>query len=528
MDQIKAGEVIERPANLIKEILENALDAGAGEIELRLENNGLDLVQCCDNGAGMGMEDLPLAFLRHATSKINRFEDLYALDTFGFRGEALASMASISRISCSSHNHKREDGSFDGGRIEIHGGSTVGHRPSVGRSKGTNLTIKNLFYNTPARLKFVRSQMAEKNAIKRVVNAFLLANPQVEFRIRWDQKEKQIFPATENLKERLKPTLSRKGASAQGFHFFEGEYEEHRIYGYFSEQGRKGNAGKHHFLFVNGRLFVDRSLHYNILQTLEGHWPPGENGDYVCFIEVPPQLVDVNIHPNKTQVKFFKHHVIGSLINSVLQKTVHKEAMPAPLDRYSLHEFLQERQERQDSSEMQPSLQSPTEEEVVVLTQRFYLEKKERDLILCDFAGMCACYLQKHFALPVSEAQTTPLLIAEAFSLGPDWDQWLQSFEPLGFHFERMDASRVLLKSIPGYLDAFELRPVVECILETKLEAKDLCCGPLLEKISSLSWPSPGIRRKLALELGDQLKNFQKQLDDVLLSELWKGDGRIH
>ena len=537
VDQIKAGEVIERPANLIKEILENALDAGASEIELRLEGGGLDLVQCVDNGTGMGMEDLPLAFLRHATSKIGRFEDLYALETFGFRGEALASMASISRVTCSSHNRKRADGSFDGGRIEIHGGKTIAHLPSVGRRTGTNLSIKNLFYNTPARLKFVRSQAAEKNAIKRALNAFLLANPKVEFRIRWDQKEKQVFPATEDLEERLQQTLSRKGESAREFHFFEGEYEDHRISGYFSAQGKKGSSGKHHFLFVGGRVFFDRSLHYNILQVLEGHWAFGESGDYVCFIEVPKKLLDVNVHPNKTQVKFFKHHVISGLIGSTLQQTLAKHVAsreyerttPASLDKETLQEFLREREHCANTPEMAPHVQGPRDGEIVILSGRFYLEKKEHGFVLCDFAGACVCYLKKHFPSRVNEACTTPLIIAEAFSLDQTWDETLQRFGPLGFHFERMDAGTVLLKSVPGYLDAFEPRPVVECLLDAC--GKHLREIPAFESLSpdrlnSLAiYPSPGIRRKLAEELGEKtFQSFQKQLDDASLSELWKGN----
>jgi len=154
IDQIKAGEVIERPASIVKEVIENAIDAGATQIDVHIENNGMDLISIKDNGHGMSIDDLPYAFCRHATSKISRFEDIYSLHSFGFRGEALASLASVGRVSCVSVPRANTE---NGGKIEIHGGKEISRVPYKGGAPGTSLYVKDLFFNTPVRMKFIRS-----------------------------------------------------------------------------------------------------------------------------------------------------------------------------------------------------------------------------------------------------------------------------------------------------------------------------------------------------------------------------------
>lgn len=166
VDQIKAGEVIERPANLIKEILENSLDAEAKNISIHLVGGGMELIALEDDGRGMSFADLPYAFCRHATSKIDKFEDLYNLGSYGFRGEALASIASIARVTCVSHP---SDPAIAGGRIVINAGETQSHQSLESDQQGTSLFIKDLFYNTPARLKFIKSMTSEKNALRRTL-----------------------------------------------------------------------------------------------------------------------------------------------------------------------------------------------------------------------------------------------------------------------------------------------------------------------------------------------------------------------
>jgi len=317
IDQIKAGEVIERPASLIKEIIENSIDAGSTQIDLHLINCGIDLISIIDNGSGMNFEDLPYAFCRHATSKIERFEDLYKLSSFGFRGEALASISAISRLTCTSTPRNQPE---LGGKIIIHGGQTMAHAQQPGTVSGTSLFIKDLFYNTPARLKFIKSQISEKNALKRIIQSFIVSNPQVNFSIKWDDADKDFYPATgDDLNKRISQVL-HKGKKQQDLHHFIAEYEGHTVSVYLTQSSTKGNSYKKQFLFANKRLFTDKQIHQTIIRNCEGLYPQGEMGHYCAFIDVPPNLIDVNVHPNKTQIKFFKLPVITALLSSELKK----------------------------------------------------------------------------------------------------------------------------------------------------------------------------------------------------------------
>lgn len=330
IDQIKAGEVIERPSALIKELIENSLDAEASKIDISLIDNGMSLIALEDNGKGMAFEDVPYAFLRHATSKIEKFEDLYHLHSFGFRGEALASIAAISRVTCitSPKNKKRK-----GAKLILNAGVEELLIPQELEEHGTKLFIKDLFFNTPARLKFIKSKSSEKIALKKIFQAFLLSNPEVEFSIKWDDDDKDIYrPKYDNLLDNEKWRVAeifynkkeKKEQYLNDLVRVENEFEKYRIHGYFSHLASPGSAHKQHFLFINNRLFFDKTLHQGIVRNLERFWPTGSTGHYVFFIDVPPEEIDVNVHPNKTQIKFFKPDVVYTLIMGGIKESLHR------------------------------------------------------------------------------------------------------------------------------------------------------------------------------------------------------------
>ena len=267
IDQIKAGEVVERPASLLKELIENSIDAGSTKIDIHIIDNGMELIFVKDNGKGMSFDDLPLAFHRHATSKIQKFEDLYQLHSFGFRGEALASIASTARVTCiSSPNDGRKSG-----RIVIHGGEQKSLTESEESQHGTSFYIKDLFFNTPARLKFIRSANSERVALKRIINSFILANPSVAFSVKWDNKEKSFFPSVsiENINSRIKKIFFSNKKYETSLISFESEYDEHKVTGFLSLSSNKGNAGKQQYLFANKRFFHDKALHQAVLRSAE-------------------------------------------------------------------------------------------------------------------------------------------------------------------------------------------------------------------------------------------------------------------
>ncbi len=319
IDQIKAGEVIERPSTLIKEILENSIDAKSSKIDIHIIDNGIELISLEDNGDGISPEDLPLAFCRHATSKIENFEDIYRLYTYGFRGEALASIASISRITCETSTPRTTS------KIQIEGGETLsGHsglNPSP-QNTGTKLYIKDLFYNTPVRMKFIQSKTSEKNQIKKILEAFLLTHPSVGFSIKWDDKDKEFYPARDSQLDRIKDVLKVK--SDQGFKSAEGSYDGTHFKLFYSLESSRGNAHKNHNIFVNNRLVKDIQIHKIILNSLNSEWPDGETGNYIAFLSTPADEIDVNIHPNKIAIKFFKASQVFSLLSGTIKSNIRK------------------------------------------------------------------------------------------------------------------------------------------------------------------------------------------------------------
>lgn len=317
IDQIKAGEVVERPAALIKEILENSIDAGSKHLDLHIVDNGLNLISLVDDGEGMHFEDLPYAFARHATSKIVDYSDLFKLSSYGFRGEALASIASISRLSCTS---AKSDG--HGGKIEINGSETISHTRVEGRKKGTSLFVRDLFYNTPARLKFVKSKTSEKNALKRTIDAFILTAKHCAFSIQFDDQDKKIYPACTDNNQFLKRVerVFFKRKNSTGSLIYEGshEFEGHKLVLHISTSSLAGTSGKQQFLFANDRLFNDKRIHQIISKSLPNLWG-NDSGHYACFLTTPSDQIDVNVHPNKIEVKFMREDVIFALLKSTLK-----------------------------------------------------------------------------------------------------------------------------------------------------------------------------------------------------------------
>ena len=493
IDQIKAGEVIERPASLVKELLENSLDAGSTNIKITIIENGLELISIEDNGDGILFEDLPYAFCRHATSKIERFEDIYNLYSYGFRGEALASMAAISRITCTSTPKSNPE---DGGKIVIHGAKEMSHTPTPGKKHGTSLFIKDLFFNTPARLKFIKSKTSEKNAMKRIINAFILTNPQTQFSVKWDDKDKDIFKPVEkeNLEERIKKIILPRNATTKELYEFSGEYEEHRVHGFASALSSKGNAGKSQYLFVNGRLFTDRQIHSAILRTLEKVWPFGETGHYCVMLDVPPTQVDVNVHPNKTQVKFFKANIVFSLVSASIKKFIDEntESIVRPQE-----DLFTETEQRDQGLQMfsnnpfstysnqgsrpnsfnfdrtKTTISTGDNQEAEIqltrLNDRYLIYQDEYSAkSIIDSFSLFINYWISNFKkdYPYIETKTTPLLISEPFQLKNNIQENLLFLKELGLEIDKLDEETYALRTIPSCFDSFNVREILSDIFQ--------------------------------------------------------------
>jgi DNA mismatch repair protein MutL len=476
INQIKAGEVIERPAALLKELLENAVDADASTIEIHLKNGGLDLIHVADDGWGMFFEDLPLAFARHATSKIETFDDLYRLHSYGFRGEALASAASIARIECLSCPR---DNPQLGGKVVIHGGQIITHIQHPGTAPGTALWVRDLFYNTPARLKFIKSTQAEKNSLKKVIIAFLLAYPQITFQIRWDEKDKEFYPALTEpvLAERAKKIFSSFEDDA---HFsFQGEYDQHRAWGIISRYPQKGTH-KNQFLFCNKRIFYDKAIHQIISQTMNPWWH-GESGDYYLFLAIPPDQLDVNVHPNKTMVKFYQSSVVYSLISSCIQEKFKARTTPLAEDAKSelfSPNFSAEKTEttegKKEFKSHQPTwsfsgvqsffdLHYPIQDQYTL----FALRKDPAELYLTQTGQLLLFFWKSLFQKSPHPEELVPLLIARPYPLpAEDKEILLSGLRENGWEFDRLNPEQIILRSAPNYLSEFPLIPLADQLVE--------------------------------------------------------------
>ena len=310
-DRIAAGEVVERPASVVRELLDNALDAGATRVEVDLAAGGKDLVRVADDGRGLSRDDAVLAFERHATSKISSGEDLGRIVTLGFRGEALAAIAAVSRVEMVT----RERGAAEGTRVLLEGGRLLAVEPAA-RAEGTTVEVRGLFAAVPARRKFLRSDATELEHGVRVVLRAALARPETGFRVRHGGRQVLAVPAGQDQRTRIVDLLGRR--YGRDWLVGEGGAGPLRVRAFLArpEASRPGREGIH--LFVNRRPVRDPFLLRAVLDAYRGVLPEGRFPAAVVFVEVPPQEVDVNVHPAKTEVRFHRAREVRALVVGVL------------------------------------------------------------------------------------------------------------------------------------------------------------------------------------------------------------------
>ena len=317
-NKIAAGEVVERPASVAKELVENALDAGSREVIVEIESGGRRLIKVSDTGSGMSREDALLALERHATSKITCDEDLFSLSTLGFRGEALPSIASVSRLTISTRPAATVEGTeiyAEGGRIkEVKG---------CGMAAGTVIAVRNLFFNTPARLKFMKSSETEGGHVGELLTRLAISRPEVRFSYLNDGK--LVFRALDSdLKERVATMLGRPIAAS----LYPVSYHDAgglKVTGLVAAPECSRSAGSHLYTYINGRFIKDKVVQHAILQAYRNFLERGRYPVVAVFIEIPPGEVDVNVHPTKHEVRFREqgrvHDAIQGAVESVLKQT---------------------------------------------------------------------------------------------------------------------------------------------------------------------------------------------------------------
>ncbi len=312
-NKISAGEVVERPASVIKELLENSIDAGATKIDIVVESAGQQTIQITDNGHGIPVEELSKACERYSTSKIATIDDLFKIHTLGFRGEALASIASVAEVEIESATNDKE-----GGKLTYIDGVSSKISPAPGII-GTQITVRNLFYNTPARRKFLKSQRVEMRHIIQMARRFALAFPKIGFSLKSDDKSIMNYQF-EELKERISATFDPTyGKNLLPVKFEKGDY---KITGFVGTLNLVRSRPGEQYLFLNNRFIQDRLLNSAVYSAYQSLVNRGEYPFFVLNLEVPTDQVDVNVHPMKIQVRFKDewriHHVLKSSVSEAL------------------------------------------------------------------------------------------------------------------------------------------------------------------------------------------------------------------
>lgn len=323
-NQIAAGEVVNRPASVVKEMVENAVDAGATSVTVSYRNGGKELIRITDNGEGMSPADARLAFDKHATSKITQIDDVYKLHTFGFRGEALASIAAIAHVELITRREEDELGA----QLTIEGSRFVGQEPVVA-PKGSCFSVKNLFYNVPARRRVLDTSTTEHRHIAEEFRRVALCNPDIEFVLKGEDAVIYNLPPS-NLRQRIVGLIGKNVSN----NLLEVQTDTSivKISGFTGRPACSKQNNREQYFFVNGRYFKSAYLHKAVIQAYEKLIPSNTQPSYFLYLEVDPDKIDVNIHPQKIEVRFEEGTAIWQIINAAVREALAKTGAVSLMD----------------------------------------------------------------------------------------------------------------------------------------------------------------------------------------------------
>ena len=324
-NMIAAGEVVQRPASVVKELMENAVDAGASQVTVILTDAGRTLIQVIDNGCGMTPDEAVLCFERHATSKIATAEDLNDITTFGFRGEALASVAAVAEVTLKTRRPEDEVGC----KVEFADSVHIS-TDEISTPAGSNFAVRNLFYNVPARRKFLKSDNVEFKHVVEEFTRVALTRPETGFSLSHNGREIYSLKPAKSLKDRIQDLLGNNVVSQVVD--VSAETSVVRVNGYVGRPDQARKTLGNQFFFVNGRFFRSPYFHKAVMNAYDNLLPPGATPSYFIYLEVDPHSIDVNIHPTKTEIKFEDDSVIFQIIYACIKESIGRNSFGASID----------------------------------------------------------------------------------------------------------------------------------------------------------------------------------------------------
>lgn len=468
-NQIAAGEVIERPASVVKELLENAFDAGADAISIEVSYGGLNQIKISDNGEGILAEDLPLAVAAHATSKIKTLDDLYAINSMGFRGEALASIASVSNLCIYSKPLLQEHAmslSVLGKDLQL---------APCARTKGTTIEVMSLFYNAPVRKRFLKSEKIEFQALETVVKRFALSAPHIAITLKHNGKLIFSLPSSEN--NALKRVTKILGqAFIKNAIFLEVEHAKMRLYGWISSPAYQRSHNDKVWVYINRRMVKDKLIHHALRQVYEGLLHPGRFPACLLYLNLPTAEVDVNVHPTKHEVRFVAPKLIHDFISSQLKRALNTKSQINEEYAYK-SPVLQAAQPQRDLSASQNVLPSLFDS-WVYLNARYLLIHDENHSYLIDFHQFTALHLKQSLTkmpLPlIARNVSVPLRYPATPSLKQTIVQLRSDLIQFGLQIECDKKEQLRIRSIPIAIPYLDIRLFLHTLAKTPDCNKDL------------------------------------------------------
>lgn len=545
--QIAAGEVVSRPASVIKELVENAIDAGSTSIRIILSDAGRTSMQVIDNGCGMTDSDARLSFERHATSKIRETDDLYSLTTFGFRGEALPSIASVAEVILKTRTADSETGT----QIRVSASEIQSVEPDV-CPVGSSFTVRNLFFNVPARRKFLKSNQVEFGHIMTEIERVAISHPEVAIELTHQGQQVLSLPASP-VKQRIVNLFGKK--MNQALLPVDVETTVVKVTGFCSNLENVRGRGARQFFFVNGRFMKHPYFHKAVLSAYENLIPEGDQPSYFLFLEVPADTIDVNIHPTKTEIKFQDEQVIWKIIMAAVKETVGKfEDMPTidfnaadmpdipvydanhpavqPKVDYNPHyNPFAGTQPRQNTDNWQtlygsviehkihesavpfePAIQ---EEELQVrpyqYAERYILAPSDQGLMIVDQhrAHIRVLYERYLKQATLHSAASQGLLFPEMFQLSPSDAAVFAELKPcfvrLGFDISDMGRGAIAVQGIPSGLEGQDYEKLITDMIS------DLRINPTQNADLQLESMALAMARKSAIPYGRHLSDSEMQ-----------------
>jgi DNA mismatch repair protein MutL len=550
-NKIAAGEVVERPASVVKELLENSLDAGSTRINIEVEKGGRSLIRVSDNGTGMNGDDALLAIERYATSKIYKEDDLFSIKTLGFRGEALPSIAAVSRFTLET----RDESSEAGTRIFIEGGK-IKDVSQIGTPPGTLISVSHLFFNMPARRKFLKSVNTEMGHLADTIANIAMGHPGVRFRLIHNKKLVKDWLTAANPADRIADILGREARN--DLHKIESAAGEVSVSGWMASPKITRSTSRGIYLYVNGRAVRDRMIQHALFEGFAGRLMKGQFPVAVLFIKLPPDRVDVNVHPTKNEVRFAEQNKIHGLVANAAAAVLNaadrsrrtfsgteawEQENPAdiphvfePAIRFDSAQGEPPVPRVEEEARFVPSLSDPGKErKQTVLWEdkpfgdlrvigQFYgtyiLCESGRELVLIDqhAAHERIVFEQLKRCASDSSAKTVQtLLLPEVIDLGYSeadvLEKLIPKFAEMGFEIEHFGGNTFVVKSVPSILGDREISPLI-IELSEKIAEIGVSSGleHIMDECLMLMACHGAIRANQQLS-GEQIKTLLNQLD---------------